>query len=145
MAQNEPLGQSESDLHFFSLLLQMLTMHPQVPVPLLFKKQKQFLLCPQGEKVPPHVAGLWQAPDLESGFDSARACPGIQEAKAAPASEPATRCSAWRRESLSSAIVLVISSNQFAIIISFSLSTETERSHYLLREMQVVVLIAVYY
>jgi hypothetical protein len=90
-------------------------MHPQVPVPLLLRKQKQFLLCPQGEKVPPQVAGLLQAPDF------ARACPGIQEAKATPATEPAIRRSVWRRDNFSSAAVFVRSSNQFAIVISFVL------------------------
>ncbi|HZU70295.1 MAG TPA: hypothetical protein VFA09_23700 [Ktedonobacteraceae bacterium] len=54
-------------------------------------------------------------------MDFASACPGIQEASATPASEPATRPNAWRRESLSSAIVLVISSNQLAIVNSLSI------------------------
>jgi hypothetical protein len=122
LAQNEPLEQSASDLHCFSLPLQILTMHPQVPLPLLLRKQKQFLFFPQGEKVPPQVAGLPHAPDFESGYDFARACPGNQEASAIPAVEPAMRRRVWRRDSFSSARVFVMSSNQFAIVISFMLS-----------------------
>jgi len=122
LAQNEPLAQSLSDLHFFSFLLQILTIQPQVPLPWLLRKQKQFLLCPQGEKVPPQVAGLLQAPDFASGYDFARACPGTQEASAMPAAEPTMRRSVWRRDNFSSATVFEMSSNQFAIVISFMLS-----------------------
>jgi len=116
LAQKEPLAQSLSDLHAFSLLLQILTIQPQLPLPWLLRKQKQFLLCPQGEKVPPQVAGLLHEPDFAS------TCPGIQVASVTPATEPAMRRKDWRRDNFSSATVFEISSNQFAIVISFMLS-----------------------
>jgi hypothetical protein len=121
LAQNEPLAQSLSDLHFFSLLLQIFTMQPHCPFFVeASRKQKQFLLPPQGENVPPQVAGSLQEP-----LDFARAWPGNQDARATPATDPAIRPKLWRRESFSSAIVFEISSNQFAIVISSSYWPET--------------------
>jgi hypothetical protein len=60
----------------------------------------------------------------------ARACSGSQVASVAPATTPTMRLTAWRRVNFSSAIVLVRSSNQFAIVISFCVENDYKSGAY---------------
>src|SRR5258708_39462747 len=53
------------------------------------------------------------------GMVLAKTCSGSQAAIVAPTTTPTMRPTAWRRVKVSSAIVLVKSSNQPAIVISF--------------------------
>jgi hypothetical protein len=91
------------------------TLQPHLPKPLFFVKQLQFpnWLLPQVanpiEQLP--------AGEQTSGL-AAKASPGMKAARAIPAAAPAALRIALRRDSLSSARVLVTVSNQFAIVIS---------------------------
>jgi len=113
--QKNPLGQSVEWWQDWAW--EQNSLQPQAPEPpvFLFEKQKQlaFTLLPQ------FVNPMLQLPaGVQTSGLAAKASPGMKAARARPAAAPAALRIALRRDSLSSARVLVTLSNQFAIVIS---------------------------